>query len=152
MAFSTIKELMGIINIMKTMKYIAAAIASVMITVNANAENKNVKVAEATNVVNVAKSNVRTMVTSADDGTSYKIDYILNDNGKVVNKVTSAWDTERDEWAPVSAYSVVYTPTETILSYAKYNPYSKTYSKDVRQARFNATEYPELIRVPECCK
>ena len=137
---------------MKTIKIIAAAIATFMVTANVNAENKNTKANASVQVVKVEKSNCRSVVQTSEDGSSLKFDYILNDKGKVVNKVISTWDSNKDEWTPVSAYSVVYTPSETILSYAKYNTYTKTFSQNIQQVRYNAAEYPELIKLPECCK
>lgn len=135
---------------MKTINFIAAVITSVMVSVNANAKTENHNNVPA--IVEVAQTNSRSMVQTYEDGNSYKYDYILDNNGRVVNKISSRWNSDTSEWVPVSAYSVVYTNDETVLSFARYNPSTKTYSKDVQQSRYNSSEYPVIIRVPECCK
>jgi len=135
---------------MKTINFIAAVIASVMVSVNANAESKDNNSVPST--VEISKSNHRAMVQTTEDGSSFKYDYVLDESGRVLNKISSRWDSDKSEWIPVSAYSVVYTDDETVLSFAKYNSYTKTYSKDAQQMRYNASEYPVVIRVPECCK
>ena len=136
---------------MRTINFLAAFVASVMITVNANAEDKKADVSSV-KVVDSTSKNCRSVVTTSDDGMSYKTDYILNEKGLVVNKITSVWNVEADEWSPMYAYSVVYTPSETVLSYAKYNSLTKTYSLNVKQVRYNASEYPEVIKLPSVCK
>lgn len=137
-----------------TMKVFATVIATALFTLNANAESKkNVKNTQSTpEMVEISNTNSRSMVQSVSDGSSYKFDYILDNEGRVVNKITSAWDELNSQWAPLSAYSVVYTKDETILSYAKYNKDTKTYTKDVQQTRYNASDYPVIINLPECCK
>jgi len=139
---------------MKTFNFIAAVITSVMVSVNANAETvKNTKNAQATPAaVEIAQSNTRSMVQTTENGTSYKYDYILDAEGRVVNRITSTWNSDKAEWSPLAAYSVVYTGSETVLSYAKYNKASKTYSKDVQQTRYSASDYPVVLSLPECCK
>ena len=137
---------------MKTIKVIAAVIASAMFTINANAESKDTNEANAAKVVEVAKSANRSSVQTMVDGELIKHDYILDNEGRVVNKVASRWSDENSDWVPVSAYSVVYTDKETVLSYAKYNSFTKTYSTDVKQTRYNASEFPIIIRLPEYCK
>ena len=152
MAFFSQREVKRSHNIMKTFNFIAAVIASAMFTINAHAEIKSVNETKDTSAVEISNSSKRAMVQTSEDGKVYKYEYILDNNGRVVNKIASRWNDDNSEWTPVSAYSVVYTNTETVLSYAKYNSMTKTYSSDVKQTRFNASEYPIVIRVPECCK
>jgi len=139
---------------MKTINFIAAAIASVMVSVNANATTVNNTKANASvpQAVEIAQTNSRSMVQTFDNGNSYKYEYILDAEGRVVNRITSAWNEDKGTWSPLAAYSVVYTNDETVVSYAKYNKSTKTYSKDVQQTRFNAADYPVVFNVPECCK
>lgn len=139
---------------MKTINFFAAVITSVMMSINANAETvKATKSnASAPAAVEVAQSNTRSMVQTTEDGSTLKFDYILDAEGRVVNKITSSWNSDKATWSPLSAYSVVYTGEETVLSYAKYNGETKTYSKDVQQKRFNSAEYPVVLTVPSCCK
>lgn len=137
---------------MKTINFIAAVITSVMFTVNANAAVNEVKDNNESKAVEVSNSTNRSMVQITVDGKMVKYDYILDNEGRVINKVASRWNDDYSEWTPVAAYSVVYTEDETVLSYAKYNSFSKTYTTDVKQTRFNAKDYPIVIRVPECCK
>jgi len=139
---------------MKTFNFIAAAIASVMVSVNANATtvNNTKENASVPQAVEIAQTNTRSMVQTIDNGNSYKYDYILDAEGRVVNRITSAWNADKGTWSPLAAYSVVYTNDETVVSYAKYNKSTKTYSKDVQQTRLNAADYPVVFNVPECCK
>lgn len=143
-----------VIKIMKTMNFIASIIASVMVTVSANAESLNkTKTSNAMpKTVEVAQTNIRTMIQTTDNGFTYKYDFILDTEGRVINRVTSTWNDKNHSWSPLAAYSIAYTNDETVLTYAKYNKHSKTYSKDVQQKRYNASEYPILFNIPECCK
>ena len=137
---------------MKTINFIAAVITSVMFTVNANAAVNEVKDNNESKAVEVSNSTNPSMVQTTVDGNLVKFDYILDNEGRVINKVASRWNDDYSEWTPVSAYSVVYTEDETVLSYAKYNSATKSYTTDVKQTRYNANEFPIIIRVPECCK
>lgn len=137
---------------MKTM--ILAIAAMVFSVANVNAETvKDVNSNEAAPLeVQIAKTNHRTMFQTVNSGATYKYDFILDDEERVINKITSMWNSSTNAWQPLSAYSVVYTKDETVLSYAKYNNVRKTFSNNVQQTRYNASEYPVIISVPSCCK
>jgi len=138
---------------MNTIKFFAAVIATALFSLSANAEPvKKSNSSEVPAAVEIAKSNSRSMVQTTENGASYKYDYILDGEGRIVNRIISSWNSEKAEWTPLAAYSVVYTDAETILSYAKYNRLTKTYSKNVQQTRYNAADYPYVFTLPECCK
>ncbi|MCR5312264.1 MAG: DUF3836 domain-containing protein [Bacteroidaceae bacterium] len=136
---------------MKAINFFAAVITSMILTVNANASTVN-QTEPSTKEVEQVKSNVRSTVVNSTDGKTYKYDYILDANGRVVNRVKYTWNTDKTSWKPVAAYSVVYTDSETVLSYAKYNEYSGTFSTNAQQTRYKASDYPVVISLPECCK
>lgn len=74
---------------MKTFAFIATMIFATV--ANAETVKNNIKNAEPTPAaIEVAKSNTRSMVTTSESGTSYKYDFILDAEGRVVNKITSA--------------------------------------------------------------
>ena len=116
MAFFSQREVKRSHNIMKTFNFIAAVIASAMFTINAHAEMKSVNETKDTSAVEISKSSKRAMVQTSEDGKVYKYEYILDNNGRVVNKIASRWNDDNSEWTPVSAYSVVYTNTETFIN------------------------------------
>lgn len=138
---------------MKRITLFVALVISLMSSANTFAESVSVKspisVPEA---VEVAKSDTRTMVKTNENGYTYKYEFVLDTEGRVINRVTSTWDNKKSAWKPLSAFAVIYTDDETIVNYAKYNPRSKKYSVDVQQKRYNAIDYPYIFTVPECCK
>lgn len=76
-----------------------------------------------------------------------KFEFNLDAAGRVETKVN--YIGSDDKWSPVSAYSVFYGEKETVLTYAEYNVLTKTFTRNPKQVRYNATEYPEIIRVPQ---
>ena len=137
---------------MKTYNFIVAVITFVMVSVSANAKHTNRhKVSSAfPESVEVVNSDSHAVIHSEKNGISYKYDFILDVNGRVVNRITSAWNSDNNQWIPLSAYSIEYTNEETILNYAKYNSLTKSYSKDVQQARYNASDFPVIFKLPKC--
>lgn len=137
---------------MKTMIFAIAAMFISVVNANAEKVNNTESKVSSTFEVNIANSNHRSMIQTTDNGFTYKYDYILDADGRVVNKITYAWNNDYCDWKPLSAYSVVYTKDETVVSYAKYNRACKSFSKDAQQVRYNANEYPIIIKLPSCCE
>jgi len=129
-----------------------AAIAAMMMTVATMSANNNTKnEASASsddntlpNVTVVAKSNKSVEVMY---GTDKKAVFNLDGMGRVSTKV-SYKKNDLNAWNPVCAYSVFYGETETVLSYAEYDNVRKTFTLNAQQTRYSATDYPEIIRVP----
>lgn len=103
-------------------------------------------------VVEIANTNTRSMVTTSDSGKSYKYEYVLDGEGRVINRITSVWCESKCLWKPLCAYSVSFSKDETILRYAKYSNSSKSFSKNVQQVRYNAADYPAIFKLPSCCE
>lgn len=76
-----------------------------------------------------------------------KYEYNLDGLGRVSTKISYLMKSN-EQWRPISAYSVFYGENETILTYAEYDNVRKTYTRNAKQVRYNAADYPEIIRVP----
>jgi len=128
-----------------------AAIAAMMMTVTMSANNTVKNEASASsddntlpNVTVVAKS---TQSVEVMYGTNKKAVFNLDGMGRVSTKVSYKKNSLND-WNPVSAYSVFYGEDETVLSYAEYDNVRKSFTLNAQQTRYSATEYPEIIRIP----
>jgi len=81
-------------------------------------------------------------------GTNHmKYEFNLDNLGRVSTKVSYVMK-KKDHWTPISAYSVFYGEEETVLTYAEYDRVSKSFTLNAKQVRYNASEFPEIIRVP----
>lgn len=131
-------------KIMKSVKVLAAVIASAMLSVNANAEslNSNAKAASPKSEIAGSAKNV--------DGVdkSVKFDYKIDEQGRVTSRVQKVWNSFSCEWEPVAAYSVSYSDSETVVTYGKYKRSNGTFTYDVQQLRLNASEYPYVFKAP----
>lgn len=128
--------------IMKTINLFAAMIAALIISVNANANNKS----DMSEIRNDHTTSVMHKYNNVD-GKKYKTVYSTDDMGRVTSKMIF---TEGDgTWIPVCAYSVFYGDDENIVTYAAWNKSSKTFNKNAVQQHFNAKEYPVVIAKPE---
>lgn len=132
---------------MKTKIFAAFVAAMMTITMSASNKENKTNAPQSDNVLPgvtvVATANQRTLVV--DD---MKYEFNLDGSGRVSTKVAYKKDKKND-WTPISAYSVFYGEEETILTFAKYNPYTKVFNYKPQQTRYNAQEYPEIIRVPQ---
>jgi hypothetical protein len=140
---------------MKSMKFFAAVIATVF-TVNVNASAKpnhpnklhNAKMEMTSPRTEVANSLIDKTVTTVSADKSVKFDYILDNEGRVKNRIQQAWNKSTGKWEPVAAYSIVYADKETVVTFAEYNRNRRTYTSNVQQIRFNADEIPFIFRIP----
>jgi len=135
---------------MKT-RFFAAFVAAMMaITMNANNKENNSQVSAPDdntlpNVTVVAKSNKSIEVMY---GTNKKAVFNLDGMGRVSEKVSYEKNI-LNNWKPISAYSVFYGETETVLTYAEYDDINKTFTLNAQQTLYPASEYPIIINVPK---
>lgn len=131
-----------------------AAFAAAMMTVATISANNNNEPSKGSNpddnvlpgVTVVASANQKTIeVFSAD--CSKRFEYNLDAQGRVSSKVN--YIGSKKGWTPYAAYSVFYGEEETVLSYAEYNPTTKTFTSNPKQVRYDAKAFPEIIRVPQ---
>lgn len=129
---------------------IFAAFAAMMMTVTTmsanNAKKESAQSDDNTlpNVTVVAKSNKSVEVMY---GSRKKAVFNLDGMGRVSTKI-SYKKNDFNSWSPLSAYSVFYGEEETVLTYAEYDDVHRTYTRNVQQKRYNASEYPIVIKVP----
>ncbi len=133
-----------------TTKFFSAFVAMMMTVVTMSANNtKKENPASPDNVLPavtvVASANQKTVEVFGKNHMKYEFN--LDNLGRVSTKVSYV-KTITNKWIPISAYSVFYGENETILSYAEYDSDRKTYSLNPQQSRYNASEYPEIIPVP----
>jgi len=129
-----------------------AAIAAMMMTVATMSANNNNKETSATpddytlpGVTVVATGSQKVIETFGANHMKYEFN--LDNMGRVSTKVSYVMK-KKDQWTPIAAYSVFYGEEETVLSYAEYDNVRKTYTRNAKQVRYNAAEFPEIIRVP----
>lgn len=81
-------------------------------------------------------------------GTNKKAVFNLDGMGRVSEKVSYEKNI-LNNWKPISAYSVFYGETETVLTYAEYDDINKTFTLNAQQTLYPASEYPIIINVPK---
>ena len=132
---------------MKTKIFAAFVAAMMTITMNASNKENKTNAPQSDNVLPgvtvIATANQRTIEMN-----DKKYEFNLDGSGRVSTKVSYRKDN-MNNWAPISAYSVFYGNDETILTYAEYNPSTKIFNLRPQQTRFNAVDYPEIIKVPQ---
>lgn len=132
---------------MKTKIFAAFVAAMMTMTMSATNKENNTNAPQSDNVLPgvtvVATASQRTLLMN-----NKKFVYNLDGSGRVSTKVSYKKDNT-DNWTPISAYTVFYGQEETILTFAEYNPQTKAFNLKPQQTRFNAEEYPVIIRVPE---
>lgn len=132
-----------------TTKFFAAFAAMMMTVATMSANNVKKESAQTDdntlpNVTVVAKSNKSVEVMY---GMNKKAVFNLDGMGRVSTKVSYKMN-DLNAWSPVSVYSVFYGEEETVLTYAEYDYVNKTFTRNAQQVRYNANEYPEVIKVP----
>lgn len=129
--------------------FVAAMMTMTMSASNNVKNNNNASTPDNTlpNVVVIATAKQKTMEVVAANGRHMKYEYNLDDMGRVSTKVSYVKNI-MDNWTPISAYSVFYGNEETVLTFAEYDMMKKTYSQNAKQVRYNAVEFPLIIRVP----
>ena len=136
---------------MKTKIFAAFVAAMMTMTMSASNNVKNNNSATTPdntlpNVVVIATAKQKVMEVKAN-GRHMKYEYNLDDMGRVSTKVSYAKNI-MNSWTPISAYSVFYGNDETVLTFAEYDMMKKTYTQNAKQVKFNAVDYPVIIRVP----
>lgn len=132
-----------------TTKFFAAFAAMMMTVATMSANNVKKESAQTDdntlpNVTVVAKSNKSVEVMY---GMNKKAVFNLDGMGRVSTKVSYKMN-DLYAWSPVSVYSVFYGEEETVLTYAEYDFVNKTFTRNAQQVRYNANDYPEVIKVP----
>lgn len=128
-------------------KFLAAFAAAMMAMTTMSANNINGNDANSSN--SHAEGDINKVCVEIIGTNNYKYVYNLDENGRVANRISYQQNKSNGEWMPVAAYSVYYGQKENVLTYAEYNPDNKVFNNHPKQQVFNATEYPELIRVPK---
>lgn len=136
-----------------TTKFFAAFVAAIMtISTVSAADVNNTKKGETDpdNVlpgVTVVATGSQKIVEAFNGDRKMKYEFNLDAQGRVATKVSYVMNY-CDKWAPIAAYSVFYGETETVLTYAEYDHSRKTFTRNPKQVRYNAADYPVIIRVP----
>ena len=132
-------------------RFFAAIVAAFMSMSTLSASNnQNSKNIMKPVIVQKDYAQVLSIEVSGTDNIKYV--YNLDENGRVTNRVSYKFNSKNGKWTPVSVYSVFYGEEENVLTYAEYNSQRKLFNSNPQQKRFNANEYPELIRIPQVCE
>jgi len=75
-----------------------------------------------------------------------KIIYFTDAQGRVTSKIHLSMNSLTGKWMPKKAYQVFFGADETIVTCARWNVESKAFNRNVQQARYSATEYPEIFK------
>lgn len=132
---------------MKTINSIAAIIAALTITVSANAKVINGQPTSQPIANNYVPNS--TFYYSDKSTNDLKYEYVLDDNGRVTSKIGYKKDKQTEVWTPLHMYFVVYGNEETVVTYALWNENKHLFNKGAQQYRYDAKEYPEVIKVPK---
>lgn len=132
-----------------TTKIFAAFVAAMMSVATMNATNNSKKNNTQTPDILPGVTVTAQKKTIEFVGRDNKYEYNLDDKGRVSTKVSYAAKDFGRGWTPIAAYSVFYGEEETVLTYAEFNPTTGVFNLNPQQKRYNAKEYPELIRVPQ---
>jgi len=139
---------------------IFAAFVAAMMTMTMSANNTvnytdaNPEPVPGTNVTTVQTNNPKKKVLLITDQSDVqrKYEYNLDDQNRVINRISYVKNNEGDKWIPAAAYMAVYTNDEAVLTYAEYSYRTKTFTNSPKQVRYSKSEYPEVLSLPSALK
>jgi len=102
--------------------------------------------------IKVSNPKKRVLVVTEANNTQRKYEYNLDDQNRVINRITYVRSDASYDWTPSSAYVAVYTNDESVLTYAEYNAANRTFTSSPKQQRFAKSDFPEVLRLPSACK
>lgn len=131
---------------MRTRFFFAALMAAATMSATAMT-NDNESNSETTATPAVETTVKGTPVTHVFFYDNTKVEYNLDENGRVASKVRYTMNAD-GEWTPTTAYTVFYGDQETTLSCSKWNEKKHAFISNPQQVKYNAENYPEVLFMP----
>lgn len=94
-----------------------------------------------------SKANVKKVYTNRKN--LHKLEYQTDDQGRVVSKITYAYDDVKHTYVPLSRYAVTYENDKAYLIFAAWDSAEQSFSRHQTMKVYDSAEFPVLLQMPE---
>ncbi len=133
-------------NLFRALAFSVLALVSLCGTIEAKAQDNFITNEEVKNNLVVSRTIYKQEGSYLHNYLRYEFAY--DEQDRLVSKTAVKWDGAVDEWKPYFQMTYRYEVGEIVMSYARWNESTHSYSKDVKQTTYELNEE----NVPVACR